>query len=557
MSSHPHKRPSKPWSTLTLSAASSIVLFLSLGIRSILGLFVGPISKDLNWGRSPISLAIGLGLLFWGLTQPFLCAYADSYNASTLVLLLGGVVYAAGIAFLATAGMAGITQPVVVITVGLFIGTGAGATGMSLVLAILGRRYEKDQSGRLIVFAVVSALSQLGTFALSPATQAIIGRYGWRAAAWTLCGLCFVMCPLAFIVGGGDRSGYPSASSEANADQEETHENDGVQLEPVSSNGKPGLSQQESHTHEVDVKPALSSSGSSLYSEMPLIHGKHAQQPGFLTARDDVGTIVLTPNTSTDPEDHIKSPSLAFAVETKSKSQVDNLEEESSNVAGDSTEKLASTKTNAPNNLTAAIRQALTSRPFILITAAFFVCGWHIGFIATHLPSFAIDAGINASLSSWTLSLIGLTSTIGTASAGYLPRWFGWRVKQVLAMLYAVRAVLITIFLVVVARVSDGGSEEAVGAVVMIYSILFGFVWLTTVPLTTGLISDIYGTRYLATLSAINFSSHQVGSFFGSWLGGVEYDATSRLVVCWWTSVGLAVASASLHLLVDDTPLNS
>lgn len=190
-----------------------------------------------------------------------------------------------------------------------------------------------------------------------------------------------------------------------------------------------------------------------------------------------------------------------------------------------------------------AIGEASRHGGYWYLTAGFFVCGFHVAFIATHLPAFIIDKGAAPALGAVALALIGLGNIIGSLTCGVL----GGRYpkKRVLSGLYLARSVVITLF--ILAPVSDLS--------IMLFAAGIGMLWLGTVPLTSGLVAQIFGLRYMATLFGFVFFSHQLGSFLGAWLGGYVYDRTGSYDLVWWVAVALGVAAAALHWPIDDRPV--
>ncbi|WP_420480183.1 MFS transporter [Brevundimonas sp. FT23028] len=190
-----------------------------------------------------------------------------------------------------------------------------------------------------------------------------------------------------------------------------------------------------------------------------------------------------------------------------------------------------------------ALQEAFGDRSFWLLNAGFFVCGFHIAFVGTHLPSYIRDQGLPAEVGAWSLALIGLFNIAGSWLWG---AWGSKRSKKgLLALLYALRAAAIAIFLVVpISPVS-----------VLAFAATFGFLWLGTVPLTNGLVAQIYGLRHLSALGGIVFLSHQVGAFLGAWLAGVAFDATGSYLVIWLVSIGLGLLAAAANLPIREAPL--
>jgi MFS family permease len=187
-----------------------------------------------------------------------------------------------------------------------------------------------------------------------------------------------------------------------------------------------------------------------------------------------------------------------------------------------------------------ALNEARHHAGFLYLTAGFFVCGWHLAFIAVHLPAYLADDGIGAGVAAWCLALVGLFNVIGSYTAGVLGSRFSK--KYCLSFLYAARSVLILVFITVPLTVPTA----------LIFSAIMGLLWLSTVPLTSGLVAQIFGPRYMATLFGIVFFSHQVGSFLGVWLGGYLYDTHGSYDVIWWLSIALGLVAALLHWPIDE-----
>jgi len=194
-------------------------------------------------------------------------------------------------------------------------------------------------------------------------------------------------------------------------------------------------------------------------------------------------------------------------------------------------------------SLSEAVAEAGRHGGYWYLTAGFFVCGFHVAFIATHLPAFIIDRGAPPALGAVALALIGFGNIIGSLACGVL----GGRYpkKLVLSGLYLGRSVVISLF--VLAPVSDVS--------ILLFSTAIGMLWLGTVPLTSGLVAQIFGMRYMATLFGFVFFSHQLGSFLGAWLGGYVFDATGSYDLVWWIAVALGLAAAALHWPIDDRPV--
>ena len=187
-----------------------------------------------------------------------------------------------------------------------------------------------------------------------------------------------------------------------------------------------------------------------------------------------------------------------------------------------------------------ALNRARGHSSYWLLNAGFFVCGFHVAFIATHLPSFLTDNGLSQMIGATALSLIGLANIFGSSLFG----WLGdrYRKKYLLSAIYFGRAAVIGLFMLV--PLTDYSA--------LLFGGLIGFLWLATVPLTSGTIAQIFGSRYLSTLYGIVFFSHQIGSFLGVWLAGWLFDSTGSYEVVWWIAIGLALAASVLHVPIAD-----
>ncbi len=190
--------------------------------------------------------------------------------------------------------------------------------------------------------------------------------------------------------------------------------------------------------------------------------------------------------------------------------------------------------------LAQVLGQASRHSGYWLLTAGFFVCGFHVAFIATHLPAFLGDFGMAPMVGATTLAMIGLANIFGSYFFGYLGDRY--RKKFLLSLLYFGRAIVITLFLLLpITNISA-----------IIFGLVIGLLWLATVPLTSGMVAQIFGARYLATLYGIVFFSHQIGAFLGVWLGGRLYDTTGSYNTVWLIAIGLGIMAALLHLPISD-----
>ena len=190
-----------------------------------------------------------------------------------------------------------------------------------------------------------------------------------------------------------------------------------------------------------------------------------------------------------------------------------------------------------------ALREAAGHRGYVMLVCGYFVCGLQVQFIATHLPAYLTDAGLPAALGAAAIAAIGLFNLFGTLIAGRLGDRY--RVKFLLSGIYVIRSLVMLAFL------SAPLSETSV----IVFAAAMGLLWLSTVPLTMGLIAHIFGPRYMATLGAVAFLSHQVGSFLGVWLGGRAFDLTGSYDPIWTFAILAGFAATLIHLPIPDRPL--
>ena len=190
-----------------------------------------------------------------------------------------------------------------------------------------------------------------------------------------------------------------------------------------------------------------------------------------------------------------------------------------------------------------ALKEAFAHRGYWLIHAGFFVCGFHVMFIATHLPSYLADKHLPASSAAMALAYVGIFNIFGSYFWGVMGDRFSKR--HVMSALYLMRTLVIGAFVVLPVTVDTAA----------IFGAAIGFCWLGTVPLTSGLVRQIFGSRYMSTLYGLVFFTHQVGSFLGAWAGGRIYDFTGSYEPIWWSTVALAFLAALIHLPIDDSPV--
>ena len=194
-------------------------------------------------------------------------------------------------------------------------------------------------------------------------------------------------------------------------------------------------------------------------------------------------------------------------------------------------------------SLSSALREAGRHVGFWYLTAGFFVCGFQVAFISVHLPAYLLDVKMSPAVGATALALIGLFNIGGSFAAGYLGGRFSK--KYLLSSIYFLRAGIVGLFVLF----------PVTPLSVYLFAAGIGFLWLGTVPLTNGLVGQIFGVRYVSTLFGIVFFSHQVGSFTGVWLGGYLFDATGSYTVVWVASIALAVLAGIINLPIDERPI--
>lgn len=202
------------------------------------------------------------------------------------------------------------------------------------------------------------------------------------------------------------------------------------------------------------------------------------------------------------------------------------------------------TDTVAPDQ---SIRQALTEafshRSYVLLVFGFFTCGFQLAFITAHMPAYLVDRGLSVQVGGWVLAVIGLFNIVGSVSVGWLANRFSRR--YVLSAIYFVRALSILAFVSFPVTVPSA----------LLFAMVTGLTWLSTVPPTSSLIALMFGTRWLATLYGFAFVSHQVGGFLGVLLGGIAFDRFGSYGIIWWLSVLLGLISALVNLPIVEKPV--
>ncbi len=190
-----------------------------------------------------------------------------------------------------------------------------------------------------------------------------------------------------------------------------------------------------------------------------------------------------------------------------------------------------------------ALAEAFGHRSYVLLVLGFFTCGFQLAFVTAHLPAYLVDRGMPAQTGGWVLAVIGLCNIIGSISVGWLSTYFPKR--YILSAIYFARALSIVAFVVLPMTTLSA----------IMFGVVTGLTWLSTVPPTSSLISLMFGTRWLATLYGFAFVSHQVGGFLGALLGGIAFDRFGSYNVIWWLSAMFGVLSALINLPIEEKPV--
>jgi len=196
-----------------------------------------------------------------------------------------------------------------------------------------------------------------------------------------------------------------------------------------------------------------------------------------------------------------------------------------------------------PAGSKAVIRDALRNPSYLMLGGGFFVCGFHVAFLATHLPGVIAACGLPLQYGAWSLAMLGLFNIIGSVGMGWAVG--RWRMKSLLSLVYAARAVAVLVFLL----------SPKTGTVMLVFAAVMGLTFLSTVPPTAGLVAKFFGTGNMAMLFGIVMLTHQLGGFLGAFLGGKVYEATGNFDIVWYIDIVLAVGAALIHLPIREARL--
>ena len=189
-----------------------------------------------------------------------------------------------------------------------------------------------------------------------------------------------------------------------------------------------------------------------------------------------------------------------------------------------------------------ALTEAFKNKSYVLLTAGFFVCGFHITLVGTHVPTYVIDRGLEGWTAAMILSLVGFFNIFGSLVSGYLSTKMSKKI--ILSGIYFLRGISIILFITL----------PASNISAFIFGASFGFLWLSTVPATVGIVAHIFGTKYLGLLYGLVFLSHQIGSFFGAYLGGLFHDLYGSYDYVWYLAIALSIFAGIIHLPIKEKP---
>ena len=203
----------------------------------------------------------------------------------------------------------------------------------------------------------------------------------------------------------------------------------------------------------------------------------------------------------------------------------------------------AATRYGSSQSLRQALGEAFAHRSYMLLVLGYFTCGFQLQFITIHMPPYLIDRGLSAEVGGWTIATIGLFNVVGSLTSG----WLGNRMpkRYLLSIIYFTRAMAIFAFI----------SFPVTPFTCIMFGAVMGLMWLSTVPPTNGIITVMFGTQWLATLSGFAFFSHQVGGFLGVWLGGLVFDRTGSYDAVWWLAILFGVLSALINMPIVEKPV--
>jgi len=203
----------------------------------------------------------------------------------------------------------------------------------------------------------------------------------------------------------------------------------------------------------------------------------------------------------------------------------------------------ASRRASSSNSVGEALKEAFGHKSYLLLTSGFFVCGFQVAFITAHFPAYLGDIGIDARYAVIAMALIGFFNIIGSLASGVIGQRYSK--PYFLALIYLARSAAVTLFLLLPQSPTS----------VILFAIVMGLLWLSTVPPTNALVAIMFGTRHLGLLGGLVFLSHQIGSFLGVWMGGYLYDRLGSYDSVWWFGVALGIFAAIVHWPIREKPV--
>jgi MFS family permease len=195
----------------------------------------------------------------------------------------------------------------------------------------------------------------------------------------------------------------------------------------------------------------------------------------------------------------------------------------------------------APLSSGQALRQAIRTPSFVLLALGFFVCGFHVAFLGTHLPGVVASCGLSTTVASWSIALLGLFNIVGSLGIGWAMT--RWRSKSLLSLIYALRGIAVLVFVF----------APKTPTVMLVFAAVMGITFLSTVPPTAGLVAKLFGTSNMAMLFGVVMVTHQLGGFLGAYLGGRIFAATDSYNWVWYIDIMLAVGAALIHLPIKES----
>jgi len=510
---------------LVLLAAGGIFA-VTMGARQSMGLFLSVINTTTGLGLASISLAFGVGQLWWGLTQPLAGIVADRYGAGRVVLF-GLLLVALGTALVplmtTTFGL--------IVAIGVLAAGGAGFAGPSVLLSATARLTPPARRG--IASGIVNAGGSFGQFVFVPIAQGITAIAGWAIAIQSMAAIVLLALPAAWVLRGSAKQAAASAAA-----------------------ATPSAAPARAETTREAIGRAMHDPSYLLLAAGFFVCGFHVafiatHLPGVVAACQLPPAVGAWALAIVGLFNIVGSFAMGWAVALQSMAAIVLLALPAAWVLRGSARQAAASAAAAPPSAAPvraettreAIRRALQTPGYLLLAAGFFVCGFHVAFIATHLPGVVAACQLPPAVGAWALAIVGLFNIVGSFAIGWaLGRW---RMKSLLSLIYAARGLAVLAFLF----------APKTEAVVLVFAAVIGLTYLSTVPPTAGLVAKFFGTAHMATLFGFVMLSHQIGGFLGAWLGGKAFEWTGRYDWMWYADIVLAAGAALIHLPIREAPV--